>query len=521
MFQSLRYKKIKKNTIKNKFKKYMKRNYSLRMKMTLTLTVLTCLTIFIIWLFNQLFLEEYYISSKLDILDKTYQIVNRSYSEADIELSEKELHEFQRLSETNNVRIYVITDNLRLEYPKVDKEGQEYNSIFSILQDYFFRGINKDLTAIELEVLDSYSIYKLHDKRMDASYLELVGRLDNNYIVYARTNLESIQENVLISNQFLGLVGLGVAVLGAIFMFYFSNRFTKQILVLSEIAKKMTDLDFTVKYKVVTQDEIGTLGSSINTLSEKLEETISELKSVNNELRLDIKNKIKINERQQEFVSNVSHELKTPIAIIQGYVEGLKENVYEDESSRDFYCDVIIDETKKMNNMVKGLISLSQLESGDSQIEFEHFDIVMVISSIINTNSLLFNQKNINCIFNHRDPLYVWGDIYMVEEVLNNYISNAINHAQGSKIIEINLEQKDEVVRVSVFNTGDNIPQDELDKVWDKFYKVDKARTREYGGSGIGLSIVKAIMTSLNQNFGVINYEDGVEFWFELDTKAS
>ena len=520
MFQSLKNKIRENNRIKNRLKKHIKRHYSLRVKMTLTLTVLTCLTIFILWLFNQLFLENYYIASKLDILDKTYQIVNRSYNN-DSGLSDKEQHEIQRLSETNNVRVYVITDDLRLEYPKVDKEGHEYNSIFSVLQDYFFRGINKDLTAKELEVLETYSIYKLHDRRMDTSYLELVGRLDNDYIVYARTNLESIQENVIISNKFLGLVGLGVAVLGTIFMFYFTNRFTKQILVLSEIAKKMTDLDFTVKYQVKTEDEIGLLGTSINTLSEKLEETISELKSVNNELRLDIKNKIKINERQQEFVSNVSHELKTPIAIIQGYAEGLKENVYEDEKSRDLYCDVIIDETRKMNNMVKGLISLSQLESGDSQIEFEYFDIVMVINSIINTNSLMFEQKNINCIFNHTAPLYVWGDIYMIEEVLTNYISNAINHAQGSKIIKINLEQKDEVVRVSIFNTGPNIPENELDKVWDKFYKVDKARTREYGGSGIGLSIVKAIMTSLNQNFGVTNYKDGVEFWFELDAKSS
>ena len=505
----------------NKKKTYFKRHYSLRMKMTLSLTVLSCLTIFLIWLFNQMFLEDYYISSKIDILDTTYELVNNSYSGENEELNDRDIYDIQRLSETKNVRVYVITEDLRLEFPKVDKEGQEYNSIFSILQDYFFRGINKDLTAEELEVMDTYSIYKLHDARVDASYLELVGILDNNYIVYARTNLDSIQENVGISNQFLGIVGLGAAVIGAITMFYISNRFTKEILQLSEIAKKMTNLDFTVKYKVETDDEVGTLGDSINSLSEKLEQTISELKSANNELRIDLKNKIKTNERQQEFVSNVSHELKTPIAIIQGYAEGLKEHVYEDEESREFYWDVIIDETEKMNQMVKGLISLSQLESGGSQIEFEHFDIVMVIRSIINSNSILFEQKNITCIFNHSNPLYVWGDIYLVEEVLGNYISNAINHSKDDKIIEIKVEQKDAVARIGVFNTGKNIPEEEINKVWDKFYKVDKARTREYGGSGIGLSIVKAIMVSLNQDFGIINYKNGVEFWFELDTKTT
>lgn len=510
--------------IKNRKKNlnnYVKRHYSLRMKMTFTLIVLISITIFSIWLFNQIFLEDYYILSKIDILDESYGFINESYSGENEALDDEDIYDIQRLSEVKNVRVYVINDNLALEFPQVNEADPEYLRIFSVLQDYFFRGINKDIAAEELEQRDMYSIYKLHDMRIDASYVELIGQLDNGYIVYMRTNLDSIQENVAISNKFLAIVGFSATIIGSIIMFYVSNKFTKPILRLSEIAKKMTNLDFTVKYKVESKDEIGDLGSSINSLSKKLESTISELKGANNELRLDIENKIKTNERQQEFVSNVSHELKTPIAIIQGYTEGLKENVYEDEEHRDYYCDVIIDETKKMNQMVKGLISLSHLESGDGEIEFEHFDIVAVINSMINSNLILFEHNDISLIFNQTEPVYVWGDVYMVEEVLSNYISNAINHAHDNKVIEMKVTQKNEVVRISVFNTGKNIPENELDKVWDKFYKVDKARTREYGGSGIGLSIVKAIMNSLNQKFGVNNYEDGVEFWFELDGKSA
>ena len=238
-------------------------------------------------------------------------------------------------------------------------------------------------------------------------------------------------------------------------------------------------------------------------------------------MRLVIESKTKINERQQDFVSNISHELKTPIAIIQGYAEGLKENVYEDEENRDYYCDVIIDEAYKMNQMVKKLISLSYLESGESQIEFVNFDIVALIKEIVKSKTILFEQKDISFIFNYTEAIYVWGDVYATEEVINNYVSNAINHADNERVIEINLEHRDNSLRVNVFNSGKNIPENELDKVWDKFYKVDKARTREYGGSGIGLSIVKAIMNSLNQEFGVKNYSNGVEFWFELDTKAT
>lgn len=489
--------------------------------MTFTLTVLIIFTIFLIWLLIRLFFEDYSINNKIDILDDTYGFINEAYDSEKNFLNEEEIYNIQRLSETNNVKIYVFTENLVWEFPQIEEDGQEYLRIYSYLQDYIFRGINKDITAEELTKNKNYSIYKLYDKKIDASYVELIGDLDNNYIVYMRTNLESIQESVVIANRFIAIAGTVAIIFGSIIMFYISNKFTKPILELSEIAKKMKDLDFSIEYEVDRKDEIGVLGNYINSLSKELEYTISELKNANNEMRLVIESKTKINERQQDFVSNISHELKTPIAIIQGYAEGLKENVYEDEENRDYYCDVIIDEAYKMNQMVKKLISLSYLESGESQIEFVNFDIVALIKEIVKSKTILFEQKDISFIFNYTEAIYVWGDVYATEEVINNYVSNAINHADNERVIEINLEHRDNSLRVNVFNSGKNIPENELDKVWDKFYKVDKARTREYGGSGIGLSIVKAIMNSLNQEFGVKNYSNGVEFWFELDTKAT
>ncbi len=514
MFNSI-FRKLRKDTDR------IKRHYSLRMKMTFTLTVLIIFTIFLIWLLIRLFFEDYSINNKIDILEDTYGFINEAYDSEKNFLNEEEVYNIQRLSETNNVKIYVFTENLVWEFPQIEEDGQEYLRIYSYLQDYIFRGINKDITAEELTKNKNYSIYKLYDKKIDASYVELIGDLDNNYIVYMRTNLESIQESVVIANRFIAIAGTVAIIFGSIIMFYISNKFTKPILELSEIAKKMKDLDFSIEYEVDRKDEIGVLGNYINSLSKELEYTISELKNANNEMRLVIESKTKINERQQDFVSNISHELKTPIAIIQGYAEGLKENVYEDEENRDYYCDVIIDEAYKMNQMVKKLISLSYLESGESQIEFVNFDIVALIKEIVKSKTILFEQKDISFIFNYTEAIYVWGDVYATEEVINNYVSNAINHADNERVIEINLEHRDNSLRVNVFNSGKNIPENELDKVWDKFYKVDKARTREYGGSGIGLSIVKAIMNSLNQEFGVKNYSNGVEFWFELDTKAT
>ncbi len=226
-----------------------------------------------------------------------------------------------------------------------------------------------------------------------------------------------------------------------------------------------------------------------------------------------------IDEMRKEFLSNVSHELKTPIALIQGYAEGLKECINDDAESREFYCEVIMDESAKMNNMVKKLLTLNQLEFGNDQTAMERFDLTDLVRGVVQAAQLLADQKEAQIAFPQVEPVYVWGDEFKVEEVVTNYVSNALNHVDGDKKIEVKIMRKDNHVRLSVFNTGKPIPEEDLDKIWIKFYKVDKARTREYGGSGIGLSIVKAIMESMHQKFGVVNYDNGVEFWFELEEK--
>lgn len=226
---------------------------------------------------------------------------------------------------------------------------------------------------------------------------------------------------------------------------------------------------------------------------------------------------------RKEFLSNVSHELKTPIALIQGYAEGLREGINDDAESREFYCDVIIDESSKMNIMVKKLLDLNELEFGNDVVVMERFDIVAMIENFLISAEILIEQNNIILKHKAHAPIYVWADEFKTEEVVRNFFSNAVNHAAGDRVIEIkyNLTKDNDTntVRISVFNTGEPIPEEALPHIWEKFYKADKARTREYGGSGVGLSIVKAIMESMNQQYGVINYTNGVEFWFELETK--
>ena len=295
---------------------------------------------------------------------------------------------------------------------------------------------------------------------------------------------------------------------------------TVPILELVDISEKMNKLDFDVKYKSGGDNEIALLGNHMNSLSRTLESTISELKTTNAKLQNELVKKAEAEEMRKEFLSNVSHELKTPIALIQGYSEGLKDCV-ADEDSRDYYCDVIIDEAGRMNRLVKNLLELNQLEFGNDNVSMERFDIVELVSNCIQADSILLKQNELDIVLQHdHDVMCVWADEFKTEQVVNNYLSNAIHYCKNEKRISVRITARGETVRVSVFNSGDPIPEESVPLLWTKFYKVDKARTREYGGSGIGLSIVKAVMDSMNRDYGVINHENGVEFWFELDADA-
>ena len=222
-----------------------------------------------------------------------------------------------------------------------------------------------------------------------------------------------------------------------------------------------------------------------------------------------------------EFLAGISHELKTPIALIQGYAEGLKDNISEDIEERQFYCDVIIDEASKMNGMVKKLIVLNHMEYEKNTFQIERIHLSELLYNYLENSKMFLEQSRITLEYAIPQDIYVWGDEFKIEEVVDNYFTNAVHHVkedrQGNKIIRINLQAMADSIRVTVFNTGDLIPEELKSRVWEKFYKIDKARTREYGGTGIGLSIVKAILDSAGQKYGVENEKDGVTFWFELE----
>jgi len=509
---------------------------SMRTKLILISVGMLILVIASVCVSNVFLLPRFYQNSKVSQMQKVYSTTLKECAGVNWNIlteSERSIlyDELDILSSNNNVSIYIMQvkayagsgdiATLNYMYPADSDRLQEVTKeqLGKYVKSAYF-GTPLDGNCELLQKSTNYEVYKVYDQRLGSNYIELTGRLPEDCWIYMRTNYQSIQESASVSNRFMAYVGSVVVIVGIIIMLFISNQYTKPILRLAKHAQDMRKLNFSSRYEDDREDEIGVLGNSMNELSDKLEKTISELKNANNELKLDIEKRMEQEEMRREFLANVSHELKTPIALIQGYAEGLQENVNEDAESREFYCEVIVDEANKMNRMVKRLLDLNQLEFGNGQVNLEHFDLRIVLDSVIHASDILFRQKEVMLSYQKSEnPIMVWADEYMIEEVITNYLSNALNHVKYENKIEIKTSLKDEVVRVSVFNTGDAIPDDELDKIWTKFYKVDKARTREYGGNGIGLSIVKAIMEAHNQKHGVCNYDNGVEFWFELDIK--
>ena len=477
------------------------------------MTVFVGLILFMIVVFmivNGSFLEKYYISNKKSEFIKVYTMVQEDVENGTIssETPEKDLG---RLTEKNNISIAVIDSEYNVVYTNVREKQMMVVQLFGYLYDKNHQEV--------LEKTDSYDICKSVDPQNNTEYLTMWGNFDNGDIFIMRSPLESIRSAVTIFNRFIGVVGGCVILVSVLLAWYFSKRITEPIMELATLSQKMADLDFDAKYTSGGSNEIGVLGENFNRMSERLEQTISNLKEANYKLQKDIEQKEKRENMRSEFLGNVSHELKTPIALIQGYAEGLKEGVNDDPESREFYCEVIMDEAGKMNRMVKNLLALNQLEFGEDDVQFERFDITSLISGVLQSLDILIEQKEAQVIFRHKNPIYVWADEFKVEQVVRNYVNNALNHVDGEKVIEIKITQENDMAKITVFNTGTPIPEEDLPHIWEKFYKVDKARTREYGGNGIGLSIVKAIMDSFGKGYGAINHTNGVEFWFELDMK--
>ena len=501
-------------------------SHSLRVKITLIILLLISILLLSIGILNNYGLTWYYQNEKVSEIHEAYlkldnevkklsedgqtiigesedsgSVVNESVSNIVLDYSNK-----------HNITIALVDSMTNKAIYSSQREGDMF---LDRIQEGFIGNKNIKKKDI-LYKSDNYTII-LHNTPQNSSFIEGFGYCsDNQTIVIMSTPVAGLKESVNISNKFLIYVAIIGFIITVIITFLITKMITSPILQLAEISNKMGKLDFTARYEGKRSDEIQTLGQNMNYMSDRLKKAISKLQEANEVLKEDIKRKEAIDEMRKDFIANVSHELKTPIALIQGYAEGLNEGLCEDEESRKYYTEVIMDESEKMNKMVKQLLTLSSLESGNSILHKENFNMTSLTDRVLSSISLLIGEKNVKVDFDTSRDVFLYADEFKIEEVVTNYISNAIHHVNDNGTIKIDVSEDERNVYFSVYNTGNQIPEKDLANVWEKFFKVDKAHSRSYGGSGIGLSIVKAIVEAHGGAVNVVNKSDGVEFGFKI-----
>ena len=447
--------------------------------------------------FTMIFFKTFYNYQKRTEISDLYSII---YSKA----QEEGIRNID-----NDIEIRDQSINMSLKVALFDENGLSLNGSSNI-SDFNITDISKEGTFFK---------YTENNKKAYKS-VALLGRIestDNNVLGYVviYTPQVAVENNSRILTVFILYETIVFLIIAFIVVVFLSNKLSKPLKEVEEKTRRMANLDFSSKLEVKSYDEIGSLATAINKMSDELEKNIQDLKEANNKLEQDLELETKVNQMRQEFISDVSHELKTPISIIGGYSEALKlEGIGKEEVNE--YADIIIDESKRMNKLVRDLLKYTQIESGFAELDKEDFQLTDLINQIVTPYNLEIKEKQINLTMDVLD-VTVNGDFDMMSTVFSNFFTNAMHYVDSNRIINIKTEIINDKVRVEIENSGIQIDDANKDRIWDSFYKADKARTRKYGGSGLGLSIVKSVMKNYENEYGFNNTEIGVEFYFDLN----
>ncbi len=488
---------------------------SIKKKLFIQIGTLIVVFISLLIITNTYLLPSYYTNKKKKQLVEHYKEIDV----LDVSEYEDELNSFISIENASNVDILIYNSDENIIYSsKVYLLDKNYKKIHDKMPALEGKKPPPQLRIKKEEYINEKTKFIWIDDFITGSRsLILTGTLNNGNFIELRLPLISVETSVALTNEFLIIIGTVLFLIAMMFAYVVSNSFTKPILEINKASLLMKKLNFDIKCKVESNDELGQLAHSINEMSVELNYTIQSLNRSNEELQQEIKEKIKMDEKRKQLLNNVSHELKTPLALMQGYAEGLKLNVAQNHNRVDFYCDVIVDEAKKMNHLVQSLLNINQIEFGDEALNETEFEIVDFVQYIMQKYTPRFKENNINVTLELIQSTTVYADYFNAEQVLTNYLNNAIQYVDERKQIHLKLLKINNKIRIEVFNSCQHISEVELEKLWDSFYKRDKARTREKGGHGLGLSIVKAIQEASKNDYGVRYEGNGITFWFELD----
>ncbi|HEX9026232.1 MAG TPA: HAMP domain-containing sensor histidine kinase [Clostridium sp.] len=440
---------------------------------------------------NSIFLESYYIYKNKGILKSISEKINNEY----ITDKENSYEYIITIANIENISTTIVDQNFNIEYNSLSQKKDTNEKRFP-------KEMKQIILDNEKKLSKNFVYYTEEKNNAQTNKLVFILKMSNGEYIILKKPFKSINQSVSIANQFYMLAGVIVIFIGGIFILIFSKKITRPIIEMSYVAENISNLEFDKRVHIGSQDEIGKLGESINKISEKLSTSINDLKQ-------DV-------ERRKNLVSNMSHELKTPIGIIKGYAEGLKYGVVDDKEKMQKYCSILVEECDRMDKLVQELLNHSKMEGGMVKLNRTKFDIYEFISKIVERFNPTFIDKGITFDFKCMNKYIISADRDMLEKAINNFMINAIDYVEGRKFIQLIAENKESNIKISIFNTGNHIPTEDLSKIWDLYYKVDKARSRKYGGHGLGLAIVKSIVQLHGGITKVENVDEGVVFSLEI-----
>ena len=414
------------------------------------------------------------------------------------------------INEKYNFDVEIYNSSGRILYTTHGSQMMDY---FSLKNDKFVM-THEEMQPVKSQDLSNGIVFQTAVRRFDrAEFLLCTKELDNGYTAEVRIQKQLISNSAAVANEFIAIVSGVCLVLSIIWVLVFSRQVSKPISEMNKITKNMARLDFGQKLKINRKDEIGELANSVNELSSSLNTALTDLKGTNEKLRSDIELERQLDVMRRGFVANVSHELKTPIAIISGYAEGLKLNV--NAASKEEYCNTIIDESRRMNRLVLSILELSRYESGQMPLNMQNFDVSKLCGDML---ARIFVGKNINAENLIPQNTEIYADPLQIEQVLKSYLENAAAHTPEGGEVKVESRQNGNTARISVLNTGSHIDDDIMPQIWQSFFRGDKSHKRDCSRFGLGLSIVSAIIKMHGHQCGVYNTKNGVCFWFETDT---
>ena len=448
---------------------------------------------------NNNFLEDFYSNKRIAQIKEVRELISK-----DIPTKE----DLETYSQKYNITINMINkDNLR---------SLEQGKIYMKLNPRDNNRLNKNFRTVDRYILDKNNEGNRVIDHRGMEHLEYYKLLPTGQLITLRISMDSIRSTVGIVNEFYIYEGIAILIGSLFFIYIFSLQITRPIIALNSIIKKMVKMDFSYRAKIKSKDELEELGGNINFLSSELEKNMGQLRLSNMKLKDEVEKRKKIDELRKEFIASVTHEIKTPVTVINTHAEMLFYDLIEDKDEGKKYLKTIMSEGNNISLLLNELIKLIKLEANIVDIKMEKLDLSNLIIEESSKYKIDLVDKNVRLILDLEKDIIALGDRFKIGQVVNNILSNGVSYVEDNGELRINLKTKNNIVRVEIINTGSSIPEDQLENIWKAFYRVERSRNRKYGGTGLGLTIVSGILERHRSKFGVENVDGGVKFWFTL-----